>query len=301
MSTIATKKRTPVEGSVEDEGRWVITDVSWGDYERLAKLLPPSFRPGLRREEPGDHGRRSEARDVRLADDEVRRGSHGPPGDRLLPRGASDLAETRDRAGNRGRRLLSVGPRQVGGRQGGPLRRGGTMSPITRTRTWPSRWTSRDRRSTGPESTRRWAYLSFGDSTAERPSSSVLGPRPAIGRSGQRMARGERRSAPALGGRGGQLQRPRVVQADASLGQENVQEKEEAGMTMPLPFVIDNLAHRLVDTLNDLLGQAPANRSTSPPPTSRSVITGSSRTGFTSSGSFASSWAPTHNRGPTWD
>ncbi|MGO9915135.1 MAG: hypothetical protein ACLQIB_10540, partial [Isosphaeraceae bacterium] len=44
MSTIATKKRTPVEGSVEDEGRWVITDVSWGDYERLAKLLPPSFR-----------------------------------------------------------------------------------------------------------------------------------------------------------------------------------------------------------------------------------------------------------------
>jgi hypothetical protein len=27
-------------------------------------------------------------------------------------------------------------------------------------------------------------------------------------------------------------------------------------MTMPLPFVIDNLAHRLVDTLNDLLGQS---------------------------------------------
>jgi hypothetical protein len=27
-------------------------------------------------------------------------------------------------------------------------------------------------------------------------------------------------------------------------------------MTMPLPFVIDNLAYRLVDTLNDLLGQS---------------------------------------------
>ena len=27
-------------------------------------------------------------------------------------------------------------------------------------------------------------------------------------------------------------------------------------MTMPLPFVIDNLAHRLVDTLNDLVGQS---------------------------------------------
>ena len=27
-------------------------------------------------------------------------------------------------------------------------------------------------------------------------------------------------------------------------------------MIMPLPFVIDNLAHRLVDTLNDLLGQS---------------------------------------------
>ncbi len=29
-------------------------------------------------------------------------------------------------------------------------------------------------------------------------------------------------------------------------------------MTMPLPFVIDNLAHRLVDTLKDLLGQSAA-------------------------------------------
>ena len=27
-------------------------------------------------------------------------------------------------------------------------------------------------------------------------------------------------------------------------------------MTMPLPFVIDNLAYRLIDTLNDLLGQS---------------------------------------------
>jgi Uma2 family endonuclease len=44
MSTVATKSKAPTGGLLDGEQRWLIRGASWDDYQRLARLLPESFR-----------------------------------------------------------------------------------------------------------------------------------------------------------------------------------------------------------------------------------------------------------------
>jgi Uma2 family endonuclease len=44
MSTLATKSKARTHGPLEGEERWVIRGASWNDYQRLARLLPATFR-----------------------------------------------------------------------------------------------------------------------------------------------------------------------------------------------------------------------------------------------------------------
>ena len=69
---------------------------------------------------------------------------------------------------------------------------------------------------------------------------------------------------------------------------------------MSIPFVIDNVNHRLADTLKQLLDQSAANHWISPRPTSRSRGIGWSKTAFNTSVRSACCSAPILSRGPTW-